>query len=133
MHKVSRLPKIFIILGAILLTTFSLIACDNKNVNTYTLPDVTVGDTFEITVPTRGSGQYEWNYNINSNSGLEFVAREYIPASDDPDWCGGGNSIYTFKAVKTGSYTIKFICQIIGKYEPPIETNIYKITCIEPV
>jgi predicted secreted protein len=109
----------------------TLVACANENINIYSLPDVIQNETFEITVPSNGSTPYRWHYEIDTKSGIEFVSEKYIPENEDPDWCGGvGQSKYTFKATKIGSYTIKFIYQIIGESEPPDIINEYKINVI---
>lgn len=108
----------------------TLVACANENINIYSLPDVIQNETFEITVPSNGSTPYRWHYEIDK-SGIEFVSEEFIPENEDPDFCGGGGqSKYTFKATKIGSYTIKFIYQIIDKSESPVIISKYKINVI---
>ena len=113
-----------------LFMTFAFAAC-NKNVNHYTLPDVTEGDTFEITVDSYASGGYSWSYEIKPNSGIEYVKEEFITDYPSPDHCGGGQNKFIFKATKAGKYDIKFTCQRSWESEPPIYTNIYKIKVLE--
>lgn len=105
--------------------------CFDDNVNTYTLSDINVGETFVITLQEPYSdGGWRWEYKISSTSGIEFVSEEFISDHpDDPDWCGsGGESVFTFKAIKLGQYKIKFIYQRPWAAEKPIETNIYEVS-----
>lgn len=108
-----------------------LTGCSGKTTNTYSLQDVAVGDTFEITLAAHGGTAYRWDYTTSPKSGIEYVTREFIPRDNDPEMIGGGTFVYMFQATKAGSYKIKFKLQIIGKTEPPIEISTYKITVIE--
>ena len=103
--------------------------CGDNNTTTYSLPDIKVGETFEIILPA--GGKYSWTYKIKPVSGIEYVSREFTPPGGDPDKIGGGNYTYTFKATKIGSYRIKFELAVSWESTPPIETNIYKITVIK--
>lgn len=95
------------------------------------MPDVAKGNTFEIILDAHGGTAYSWSYEINPNSGIEYVTMEYVPENNDSDQNGGGQLIYSFKAIKAGSYKIKFEFQISWESEPPIETNIYKIKIVK--
>lgn len=127
--KISAV-KILIALTVTLVMVFSLGACSDDSVNKFSLPQVTEGDTFEITLDAHGGTAYSWNYKISSNSGIEYVTHEYIPTDGDSDIIGGGQLKYTFKAVKAGNYKITFKLQIPWEATEAttIETNIYSIT-----
>lgn len=127
----NRQLKIFILLGMILLLISALTACKDADENTYSLPDAAEGQTFEIILDAHGGTAYSWSYEINPNSGIEYVTMEYVPKNNDSDQNGGGQLIYTFKAIKTGSYKIRFELQISWESEPPIETNVYEITVVK--
>ncbi|MDE7296610.1 MAG: protease inhibitor I42 family protein [Clostridia bacterium] len=121
----------FFILSLVAFIIMALAGCNSEITNTYSLEDVAVDDTFEITLDAHGGTAYRWDYNITPKSGVEYVTREFVPIDNDPEIMGGGTFVYTFKATKAGSYKIKFKLQILGKTEPPIEINIYKITVVK--
>ena len=129
-RKITLVSLLAVFVVAIL-TAFCFAGCGNKNVTTYFLDDVLVNDTFEITVKSRGGTPYEWHYEINGKSGIEYIAETHIPENDDPDVMGGVVKVtFTFKATKTGFCEIKLIYQIIGEDEPPLEINLYKIQVV---
>ena len=127
LKKIGRI-NIHIVLAAILFTIIMLTACGDKSEN-YSLPDVAEGNEFEITLDAYGDTAYQWSYELDS-SGIEYVSMEFVPTNDDPAWTGGGHIIYQFKAVKTGSYKIKFKLSIPWESKPPIELKTYKIKVI---
>lgn len=127
----KKLLQQFCILCSAVFLVLSLAGCSSIVENTYSLTDVVVGDTFEITLAAHGGTAYRWDYTTSPKSGIEYVTREFIPRDNDPEMIGGGTFVYMFQATKTGSYKIKFKLQIIGKTEPPIEISTYKITVIE--
>lgn len=119
-----------VIILVLIFVVFSLSACAD-NTNTYSLPDVIVGDTFEITLDAHGGTAYCWEYSTNSK-GIEYVTSEFISEHpNDSDYCGGGKVVYTFKAVNSGDYKIKFKLSIPDQSKPPIETNIYKVKIVK--
>ncbi len=120
----------FCILSLVAFIVMALVGCNSEITNTYSLEDVAVGDTFEITLAAHGGTAYRWDYKINK-SGVEYATREFVPTDNDPEIMGGGDFVYTFKASKTGSYKIKFKLQVLNNTEPPIEINIYKITVVK--
>ena len=121
-----KLKKVIGFIAMILSMALLSVAC-GQNENRYDLPNVAVGDMFEITLQNYADGGYSWDYNLNPSSGIEYVKVEYIEP-DDPEICGGVRPvIYTFKANKIGSFEIKFHCHRAWTSES-IETNIYKIT-----
>ena len=106
--------------------------CKEKNVNYYTLPDVAVGDTFEITLDVHGTGMYEWQYTISEKTGIEYVKRDFIFPNNDPNIIGGGTILYVFKAAKVGNYSIKCSAKIPWEPKtPPIENRVYRIKVVE--
>ncbi len=129
MLKVSKKFIFFICVMTLPMLSF-LTAC-NDNTKSYFLPEVKEGGTFEITLNAHGGTAYSWSYEINPSSGVEYVQMEYIPENDDPNWSGGGQLVYTFKAIKAGSYKIKFELQIPWESEAPVETNVYKLTVVK--
>ena len=116
-------------IAVILMSLGFCCGCGNNNTNTYSLPDIKVGEKFEIILPA--GGKYSWTYQLKPVSGIEYVSREFTPPKGDPEILGGGDLTYTFKATKIGSYRIKFDLAISWESKPPIETNIYKITVIK--
>lgn len=125
--------KILIALTVTLLMVFLLAGCADSSVNKVSLPQVTEGETFEITLDAHGGTAYSWSYEISSNSGIEYVTQEFIPADGDFDIIGGGQLKYTFKAIKAGNYKITFKLQIPWEATAPtpIEKNIYSITVVK--
>lgn len=130
METKNRKLKIFIILGMMLLITSAFAACKDADKNTYSLPDVAEGETFEIILDAHGGTAYSWNYDIHPDTGIEYVTMEYVAESNDSDQNGGGQLVYTFQAIKAGGYKIQFELQIPWESEPPIETNVYEITVV---
>jgi len=120
--------RILIVLGIMLCIMSCFAACGDESPK-YSLPDVAEGSTFEITVRAT-SGPYSWSYEISPNKGIEYVTREFIPTDNDPEMIGGGQLRYTFKATKVGCYEIKFMLLPLGKSEPSVETDLYKITVV---
>lgn len=135
LHLTKRVSEfIYVIASAVMLfMLFSLTACNDKNTNYYNLPEVTEGDTFEITLEEPYSdGGWRWSYEI-PKSGIEYVTEKFIPDNADPDACGSsGKGIFTFQATQAGSYKIKFKYQ--RPWEPEIsltESRIYRIKVIK--
>ncbi len=100
--------------------------CTEKNANYYTLPDVAVGETFEICMDTYFDGGYDVKYEIKPKSGIEFVSREFLYSLSGD---GGGNvpMKFIYKATKTGKYEIKFKWKRSWEAEPAV-INVYQIT-----
>lgn len=126
-------PLLISSLVLLLFMVFPLSACEKAN--NYNLPDVNVGETFEITLKDYSDGGYDLSYKITPSSGIEFVSKESVKEdihieTDDsypPDnFCGSFPQKYTFKAINSGSYKIEFVCQRSWESNP-IEINIYKI------
>ena len=118
----KNIKNIVIVLETLLLMIFSLVGCGGNNKNTYSLPDVAVGDTFEITLSAYGSTPYQWNY----------VSQEFVQPDDDR--VGGGELVYTFKGITVGNYKIKFERRSVlseSKNDPPIKANIYEVAVVK--
>ena len=106
-------------------------ACEDDVTNTYVLPDANQGETFEITMPA--GDQYTWSYaSARPNDGIEYVTRVYVPDYDEYGEAkpGGGTLVFTFKALKAGSYEIRFEYSLAWSSEPPIEVSVYKIKVV---
>ena len=89
------------------------------------MPNVKVGDIFEIILLQRS--HYDWHYEMTQSIGLEFVSRHHVLPG--PDIMGAAYAVFTFKAVSTGKYIIKFMCKnFIDPDELPVETLVYEIT-----
>ena len=128
----KNIKNIVIVLETLLLMIFSLVGCGGNNKNTYSLPDVAVGDTFEITLSAYGSTPYQWNYEISPTSGIEYVSQEFVQPDDDR--VGGGELVYTFKGITIGNYKIKFERRSVlseSKNDPPIKANIYEVAVVK--
>lgn len=117
-------------LGAIL-SVFLAAACRDNSDIVEVLPNVTVGEEFEIILDAYGSTPYLWSYEIKPDLGIEYIAMDFIPTSNNPDLIGGGQVRYTFKATKYGNYKIKYELQNSWESSTPIETKIYQITIVE--
>lgn len=120
--------RIAVILTSLMFSTFMmgfLSGCSGNQTN-YTLPNVKEGDYFEVTLEASGS-PYSWKYEIKPKSGIEYVSMQFIPTDNDPEKIGGGQLVYTFKALSSGDYKIKFDYQISWTTDPPIKTNMYSI------
>ena len=119
-------------IGCILLSilfVLLLVGCGNKNAETVSLPDVEVGSSFEIYLAAHSGTPYSWEYEIELSEGIEYISREFIPTNNDPGIIGGGNYIYTFKAIKVGGYKIKFsLMSITNTKQVPREIVIYLVT-----
>lgn len=128
----KKLLQQFCILSSAVFIVLSLVGCNSKIKNTYSLTDVEVGDTFDITLNDYSDGGGTLRYEISPRTGIEFVSLELI-YPDDVDlsvWAGNVPKKYTFQATKAGSYKIKFVTQRPWESKP-IEINIYKITVIK--
>ena len=128
MKKSTCNPKYVIVFGLMFVMLFSLSACGDKTINK-TLPDVAVGETFEITLDAHGGTAFVWSYEISPKAGMEFVSREFIPTNGDPDLIGGGQFEYTFKGNKAGKYEITFKLKEIGKSQAT-ETIVYSVKVV---
>ena len=116
--------NVFVLL-AVLVLVFSFSGC-RKGVQA--LPDVTVGSTFEIKLASYDSTPYKWEYEITPSNGIEYLSMDFIPESKDPSHVGGGDLVYTFKAVKVGEYQIEFsLKHLTDKASSPKEVAIYSI------
>lgn len=127
--------KLISILLSILMFTasvFCISGCDDVETTNHTIPDKTKGDMFEIYLKATGSIPYKWNYVLESNSGIEYVSSDFVPA-EDSDRIGGGQLVYTFKAIKVGDYKIRFeLCSVIeSSKNSPVEVRVYKIKIVE--
>ena len=107
---------------------FSFSGC-NKNEKMIYLTDIQVGNTFDIQLKSYGGTAYRWDYEIDSNVGVEYVSSEFVPTNDSSDWAGGGLMMYTFKALTVGEHKIRFCAKDITQQKSsPIETIIYVVT-----
>lgn len=130
MYKIMS-KKLFVIIF-VCTAAVLLMACNDKT-ESICLPDVTESCTFEIELNSYSGTAYTWDFEINSKSGIEYVSMEFVPPNDNPDQIGGGQLIYTFKAIKAGNYKIKFEARIPWESEqtPPVESRTYKITIVK--
>lgn len=126
----KKILKILSVLFSVMLL-FCAVGCeqsdsDERRIYYYTLPNVAVDETFEITVEEKS--YFHWDKVVVCNrEGLEFVKYERIPTTMDPDICGAGvYCVYTLRASEAGDYVIKFNYRPFGS-DPPVQTNIYKI------
>ena len=116
------------------LTLFSFVGCGelsgyNKNEKMIYLTGIQVGSTFDVQIKSYSGTAYRWDYEIDSNVGVEYVSSEFIPTNGSSDWAGGGLIAYTFKALTVGEYKIKFCAEDITQQKStPIETIIYVVT-----
>lgn len=128
---INKKLNFIVIIWGLLFIVLLFSSCIKDNTNNYSLENVLVGDTFEITLDAYGGTAYCWDYSINSN-GIEYVTSKFISEQpSDSDFCGGGKLVYTFRAVKVGNYKIKFKLSTINQSKQPIETNIYNIKIIK--
>jgi len=116
------------------LTLFSFVGCGgfsegNKNEKVIYLTSIQVGSTFNIQIKSYSGTAYRWDYEIDSNVGVEYVSSEFVPTNGSSDWAGGGLMAYTFKALTVGEYKIRFFAEDITQQKSsPIETIIYVVT-----
>ena len=127
----KKILKILSVLFSVMLL-FCAVGCeqsdsDERRIYYYTLPNVAVDETFEITVEE--VSHFEWDKVVICNrEGLEFVKYERIPTTMDPDICGAGvYCVYTLRASEAGDYVIKLNYRSFVGNNPPVQTNIYKI------
>ena len=121
---------------ALILFSVAFIGCiiscgSEKNKNTYSISDVTVGEIFEISLKSYSGTPYSWEYQMKPISGIEFISSEFIPENDNPDWIGGGTMLYTFKAVNIGNYEIEFLARHCAEHNLIAEINVYQINVIK--
>jgi len=125
------------IIGGLLLAGFIIGFCGISTVslalttNTATLPDVTAGDSFTITVPSYADGGYDWSYAISPSAGIAFVSADpdyvnYPPPEPVPPPGWSAPIIYTFQTSQPGMYTITLTAQRSWETEP-IEVDVYTV------
>lgn len=74
----------------------------NKTIVTIT------GNQFTITLPANPTTGYEWNANFNSTF-VNLVENKFIPATGEGKVGVGGEQLFTFIALKTGTTDITLI------------------------
>ena len=121
----------FIIFDILLCMILLLTACSESIKKIESLPNVSVGDEFEIVLDAYSGTPYVWSYEIKPNSRIEYVTKEFIPTDNNPDLIGGGQLKYTFKATQSGAVEITFQLYHLGESNSVTKTNIYKITIFE--
>lgn len=131
MKKKIAQVKFAMVLFFMLCSIFSFSGCANKDENTISLPNVYVGDTFDIRVKSYSGTAYRWDYEMDSTM-FEYVSSEFIPTNNNSDQIGGGQIIYKFKALKDGKDKIEFCVKDVSQQNAlPIERIIYEITVEE--
>lgn len=70
---------------------------------------VTKSNEFELTYKTNGGVPYEWKYEIEDESIVQFVRTKDITSKENEKLVGGPVYInYVFKGIKEGETTITF-------------------------
>lgn len=134
MHK---LKNVIAVLGVILFMLLPLNGCkDSSRISEIdttkdSLPDMKIGQEFEITIDAYSGTAYSWSYEVKPNSGVEFVTRKFIPTDENPDNIGGGQFVYTFRAIRYGNYQIKFYLQIPWESDSLIKISTFNFRITE--
>ena len=127
MKKFKRIVSVVLTILTCLSTTLGM-SCNNRE-SVISLPDAKVGSNTEIALKSYSGTVYGWSFEIEPSEGLVFISSEFVSQNDDPNWVGGGEIVYKFKALTTGNYTIKFSAKDITRQNDlPIEIIIYKLT-----
>lgn len=134
MKKIKTLLTISLTVLLMLCMSVSLVGCgeevetSDKKQKTISLPDVRVGSTFEITLKSYSGTAYVWDYEIDPSEGIEYISSVFVSTNDGSEWAGGGEIVYTFKALTAGRYAIAFSAKDVSQQEAlPIEIMIYEI------
>lgn len=120
----------------IAVSMFALTGCEDKDAVKYSLPDVAVGETFEIAF-YGNEGAYQWHYKIRTKMGFStkgIVENSIvgIPAEDAAERPGApGWLIYTFEARKAGKYKIEYKLRHVGAHGDVAETRIYTVKVVK--
>ena len=106
------MKRIKTVLLAVMLVLLSVAFCGCKEQEqTIPLPDVQVGEEFEITVRATAGRPYYWEYQITPMEGVDCIGSVYVPRDNNPDIIGGGTRIFSFQATKAGCYKIQLIAK----------------------
>ena len=120
------MKRIKTVLLAVMLVLLSVAFCGCKEQEqTIPLPDVQVGEEFEIVLETHGA--YFWEEPIISKQGITYLGRRSVRPA--PDVYGYATLYYKFKAEKEGNYRIRFVCRDAGKVV--LIDDVYEITVLE--
>ena len=129
MRVMKRFKAIFLALLVVL--SCSLCACKSPEEEVIKLPDVHVGDEFEIEIRTSYGTAYRWDFEIKKDN-IEFVKKRSVPFNPDPDaFGGGGHNIYTFRALEEGKCKIKFIRVHVADSTDIIDEALYEINILK--
>lgn len=130
----KRILKMIITGILLFCAAFSIVSCGEEvgtsyeNEKTISLPDARVGGTFEIILKSYSGTAYVWDYEIDPSEGIKYISSVFVSANDDFEWAGGGEIVYTFKALKVGRYAIAFSAKDVSQQEAlPIERMVYEI------
>ena len=99
-----------------LILVVSLFSCNNNNetkIDDYAESnyyEVNKNDTFDVSLISNATTGYSWKWVDNqTDKSVDLVSNTYIPVKVTPGIVGsGGNEIWKFKAIKAGTYILKF-------------------------
>jgi hypothetical protein len=129
--------KVLSVLLAVMLLCVGVVGCEqNDNTNEtkiyhYSLPEVTVGQSFKIVVEEKGA--CIWDKKIICNlEGLDLIDIENVRRDTNPNAIGGGiYKIYTFRILNSGDYVITLNLRDVGVNATLRQKNVYKIKVLE--
>ncbi len=92
------------------------------------------GEEFQVILEENITTGYSWSYVISDESGIEAIEEKMLEEDIEEDieeeevLGAGGNKLWTFKALKNGSYQIEFTYRQSWVDPSPEDTKvIYKI------
>lgn len=87
------------------------------------------GEEFQVILEENITTGYSWSYVISDESGIEAIEEKVLEEDIEEEVLGaGGNKLWTFKALKNGSYQIEFTYRQSWVDPSPEDTKvIYKI------
>ena len=89
---------------------------------------VTVGQEFEITLPSNPTTGYRWAIDQAPDARLVRVLKSYYKRSDSKLMGAGGNMTWTFKALAAGQTEMKLkYARPWEKMEPPAQSTNYVV------
>ena len=139
--KRKKWIKVLSLLFSVMLLCVGVVGCEqseniDENIKYFTLPDVVVGETFELEVEAI-YGVYNIRSCVIDIEAMEYVSGKFVPPNNDPNIIGGGTFVYTFKPYCLGEYKIKISWHHVMagveeyndnlEYNTPYKTNIYTV------
>ena len=133
--------KVLSLLFSVMLLCVGVVGCEqseniDENIQYFTLPDVVVGETFELEVEAI-YGVYNKRSCVIDIDAMEYVSGKFVPPNNDPNILGSGTFVYTFKPYRPGEYKIKISWHHVMagveeykdnlEYNTPFKTNIYSV------